>query len=133
MLTGWRILLVEDEALVAYLLEDMLADVGCTVVGLAARVDQALELIRTIPIDAAVLDVCLDNEFSYPIADALLARGIPFMFSTGYARDRLRDGYKGFPMLQKPYHPRELEKILTTLLPTIDALPATSNAAALIR
>lgn len=62
-------------------------------------------------IDADVLDVSLDQELSYPVADALIARGVPFLFSTGYDRDRLRDGYRSFAMLQKPFHPSELARV----------------------
>ncbi len=115
-LVGRRILLVEDELLVAWMLEDMLANRGCIVVGPAACVDQALELIEAEIVDAAVLDVSLDHELSYPIADVLVARGIPFLFSTGYDQDRLREDYRSFPMLQKPFHPTELVEVLAALL-----------------
>ena len=111
-LIGRRILLVEDELLISCLLEDMLEDLGCTLVGPASRVDQALRLVAGEAIDAVILDVSLDQQLSYPVADALVARGIPFLFSTGYDRDRLRDGYRSFAMLQKPFHPSELAKVL---------------------
>jgi CheY-like chemotaxis protein len=107
--------LVEDEMLVAWLLEDMLADLGCAVVGPASSVKQALAMIDAEAIDAAVLDVNLNGQMSYPIADALVARGVPFVFSTGYDKDTLLDGYRTFPVLQKPFHRAELSDTLATL------------------
>lgn len=123
-LTGRRILLVEDELLISCMLEDMIEDLGCTLVGPAARVDQALRLVAGETIDAVILDVSLDEQLSYPVADALVARGIPFLFSTGYDRDRLRDGYRSFAMLQKPFYPSELAKVLTGLLVETRRLPS---------
>jgi len=111
-----RVLVVEDEMMVAWLLEDMLAELGCVVLGPVAKVDKALAMIGTEAIDVAVLDVNLDGEMSYPIADALGARGVPFVFVTGYAKDRLLDGYRSFPMLQKPFHRVELTDTLAKLL-----------------
>lgn len=123
-LIGRRILLVEDELLISCLLEDILEDLGCTLVGPASRVDQALRLVAAETIDAVVLDVSLDEQLSYPVADALVARGIPFLFSTGYDRDRLRDGYRSFAMLQKPFHPSELANVLTGLFARTHPLPS---------
>ena len=114
--SGRRVLLVEDEMLVVWLLEDMLADLGCTVVGPASSVDQALAMIDSEVIDAAVLDVNLNGQMSYPVADALAARGVRFVFSTGYDKETLLDGYRSFPMLQKPFHRSELSNTLSTLL-----------------
>jgi CheY-like chemotaxis protein len=114
--SGRRVLLVEDEMIVAWLLEDMLADLGCAVVGPAANVNQALAMIDAEAIDVAVLDVNLNGKMSYPIADALAARGVPFVFSTGYDKDSLLDGYRTFPVLQKPFHRSELVDTLAELL-----------------
>ena len=114
--SGRRVLLVEDEMLVVWLLEDMLADLGCTVIGPASSVNQALAMIDTEPIDAVVLDVNLNGQVSYPIADALAARGVPFVFSTGYDKDTLLDGYRTFSVLQKPFHRSELSNALAKLL-----------------
>lgn len=109
-----RVLLVEDEAIVCMVLEDMLADLGCEVVGTAARLDEALSLARTESFDAAVLDVNLDGKKSYPVADVLLERGTPFLFSTGY--DKLQNGYDGLPRLQKPFRLKELASTLAAVL-----------------
>jgi DNA-binding NtrC family response regulator len=114
--SGRRILLVEDEIFVVWLLEDMLADLGCAVVGPASSVNQALAIIDAEAIDAAVLDINLNGQMSYPIADALGARGVPFVLSTGYDRDTLPDNYRTFPVLQKPIQRSELSDTLAKLL-----------------
>jgi CheY-like chemotaxis protein len=117
-LSGRRILVVEDELIVARLIEDMLADLGCLVVGPAVSVGDALSMIEQQPVDAAVLDVNLSGQMSYPVADALAAHGTPFVFSTGYASNRLQEGYRAFPALQKPYHLSELRNALVGLFST---------------
>lgn len=101
--------------MVSWLLEDMLVDLGCKVVGPAARVGQALAMVDE-KIDFAVLDVNLNGEKSFPVADALLARGVPFVFSTGYGREGILDTYQVFPVIQKPYGVAELRKALESLL-----------------
>jgi CheY-like chemotaxis protein len=115
-LSGRRVLVVEDEMMVAWLLEDMLGDLGYAVVGPASRVNQALALLDAEAIDAAVLDVNLNGQKSYPVAAALAARHVPFVFSTGYHKDSLTDGYKGFPALQKPIERAKLAEALAKLL-----------------
>jgi CheY-like chemotaxis protein len=126
--SGRRVLLVEDEMLVVWLLEDMLADLGCTVVGPASNINQALAMIDAEAIDVAVLDVNLNGQMSYPVADALAARGVPFVFSTGYDKDTLLDGYRRFPVLQKPFHRSELSdtfsKLLTSKEPSVESTMA---------
>lgn len=113
MLEGLRVLLVEDEMLVCMDLEDMLTDFGCVVVGPAARVKQALDLIDREPVDAAVLDVNLGSERSYPVAERLSARGVPFLLSTGYAD--VDADYKDRPRLQKPFSDQQLARALVSL------------------
>lgn len=115
-LAGRRILVVEDEMLVALLLHDMLIDFGCLIVGPAASVDEALAIIETQPLDAAILDVNLSGQMSYPVADALIIRNVPFVLSTGYASNRLQEGYRTLPALQKPYHASELCDVLAAVL-----------------
>jgi CheY-like chemotaxis protein len=118
-LSGCRVLVVEDEVMVSCAMEDMLAGLGCEVVGPAARVNQGLELVAAGRIDAAVLDVNLNGQKSYPIADALIAIGVPFVFSTGYNKDSMPEDYRDFPMLQKPYNRLKLGKTLEKLLTPI--------------
>jgi CheY-like chemotaxis protein len=111
-----RVLLVEDEMLVAWLIEDMLADLGCAVIGPASSVNQALAMIDAEAIDAAVLDLNLDGQMSYPVADVLAAHGVPFVISTGYDKDTLPDDYRARPVLQKPMQRSELSDALAKLL-----------------
>lgn len=103
-----RILIVEDEVLVAFHLEELLIDMGHRVVGPATRIDQAIELARKSEIDAAVLDVNVAGRKSFPVADILRERGIPFVFATGYGAEGFVDGYRNEPTLRKPYEPQEL-------------------------
>ncbi len=115
-LLGRRILILEDEVMVSWMLEDMLAMLGCEVVGPAARVRHALEILQVETIDAAVLDVNLNGEASYPVADALATRGVPFIFSTGYYKQRLPNGYQKYPMLRKPFAQSKLGDALEQLI-----------------
>ncbi len=98
-----RVLLVEDEMMVAGMLQRMLDHLGYAVVGPASDVDEAMAMIDGGGVDAAVLDINLDGKMSYPVADELASRGIPFIFSTGYEGENLRDGYEGVPVLKKPF------------------------------
>jgi CheY-like chemotaxis protein len=111
---GRRILLVEDEVIVAMMIEDMLVQLGCDVVGPAARLDEALALAKSSRIDAAVLDVNLAGEMSYPVANELLRRGVPFVFSTGY--EAPRNGFSDCLYIQKPFEERELARALASAL-----------------
>jgi CheY-like chemotaxis protein len=116
LLTGHRVLVVEDEMLVLMMIEDMLADLGCDCVTAAATIDQALALIDGQIFDAALLDMNLSGNNSNLVADALAARGVPFVFCTGYSGHHLRDGYCDRPILRKPFKYQELVEILASLL-----------------
>ncbi len=116
-LKGLRVLVVEDEALVALQLEDMLTDLGCAVIGPAARVHQALDLLDGFRLDAAVLDLNVAGELVYPVADALARRGIPFIFATGYGADGLAPPYRHRPILQKPFLLGQLRQAMLASLP----------------
>ncbi len=111
-----RILVVEDEAIVAMLLEDMLAELGYAVVGPVTRLDRALDLAREAEIEAAVLDVNLNGHDTYAVADALSARSIPFVFATGYGAKELAERFRGTPVTQKPFHRDDLDRALGTAL-----------------
>lgn len=106
-LSGRRILLVEDESLVAALAEDLLLDAGCEVI-LAMRLDEAMVLAADDEVELGILDVNLGTERSYPVADLLRARGKPVIFATGYGREGLNGAYQDVPVLQKPYRADEL-------------------------
>jgi CheY-like chemotaxis protein len=115
LLSGRRILVVEDEMLVLMMTEDMLADLGCESVTSAATVDQALALIDAEGFDAALLDMNLGGDKSFPVADALAARGVPFIFSTGYTGQDMREGYRDRPVLKKPFRYEDLTGVLSRL------------------
>lgn len=111
----WRILLVEDEMLVAMLLEDMLGEAGHTIIGPMSRIDQAVEAARNEAIDLAILDVNVGGEEVYPVAAALAAREIPFAFATGYGAHGLREPWQDRPTLQKPFHRSDLFRMVSEL------------------
>ncbi len=115
-LSGRRVLVVEDEVMVSWMLEDMLTDSGYEIVGPAASVNQALAMVEAEAIDLAILDINLNGERSYPVADALIARGVPFAFSTGYNKEGMPVCYRDFPVLQKPLIMAELTLVLSKLL-----------------
>jgi CheY-like chemotaxis protein len=106
--SGLRVLLVEDEIMVALLLEDMLAELGHEIVGPVARLDKALAMARRQVVDVALLDVNLNGEEIYPVAEALAARKIPFAFVTGHGLGALRAPYRDRPTLQKPFRRHDL-------------------------
>jgi CheY-like chemotaxis protein len=103
-LKGARILVVEDEMMAAMMLEIVLGDAGCVVVGPAASVGKGITLAESEPLDAAILDVNLGGEFVFPVADILSARGVPFVFVTGYGMNGVdRKRYARIRVVQKPY------------------------------
>ena len=112
-----RILVVEDEFLIRMLLEEMLTDLGYELAGVAGRVDEAAELAKKAEFDLAILDVNLDGQDVYPVADIVAQRGLPFMFVTGYGGLGLPEAYRSRPTLQKPFQLDELKKMLAQLVP----------------
>jgi DNA-binding response OmpR family regulator len=115
VLTGTRVLLIEDETLIAMLLEDTLAELGCQVVGPVARVDAARRAIECERFDCALVDIDLHGHPAYPLADLLAARGVPFGFVTGYDTSRLDRGFGDRPILSKPFNVRQLRSVLVDL------------------
>ena len=120
LLSDKRILVVEDEMLVAMQIEDMLSDLGCTSITFAATVKSALESIAENLFDLAMLDVNLDGTRSFAVAEALSGRHIPFAFSTGYSVD---ESFGDRPVLNKPYSTVQFKKVLSKLLADGDAVP----------
>jgi CheY-like chemotaxis protein len=103
-----KVLIVEDESLVAMLIEDLLTDLGHTVVAAVGRMDRALAQAESADVNFAVLDVNLHGERTYPVAEKLAARGIPFVFATGYGQAGLEGAWQNRPVLQKPFQPEDL-------------------------
>ncbi len=112
-LNGLSVLIVEDESLVAMLLETIIEDMGCTPVGPAGTVPEALDLVRDAPaIDIALLDVNVAGVQVFPVAEALKARGVPFVFSTGYGEGGLSDDWRGHATIQKPFTEAAVQQAL---------------------
>ncbi|HEX6119798.1 MAG TPA: response regulator [Dongiaceae bacterium] len=102
-----RVLVVEDEGVLAFLLEDMLLELGHTVVAVAARVEDALAL-RKDEYDFAILDVNLNGQDSYGLAEKLRAAAVPFIFTTGYGASGLLEEWRSSTVLSKPFMSHEL-------------------------
>jgi CheY-like chemotaxis protein len=111
-LAGLRVLVVEDEMLVSLLIEDMLADQHCVIVGPYDRLASALEAARTEVIDLAVLDVNIDGRKIYPVADVLAAREIPFLLLSGYGANAVPSDHPDWPVCSKPFRAEELIDML---------------------
>ena len=107
-----QILVVEDESMVAMLIEDMLEDLGHKVIATSGRMPDASKLVSDSIADLAILDVNLNGEETYPLADSLAARQIPFIFATGYGASGIKPEWSGVPVLQKPFQSRELAKAI---------------------
>ncbi|MBS7700493.1 MAG: response regulator [Chelatococcus sp.] len=115
-LAGTRVLLVEDEALVAMMLEDSLSDLDCLVAGVASTLNEAEAKIVTVDFDVAILDVNLNGKQTDPIARALKGKDVPFVFCTGYGSLSLPAEFGGAPVLAKPFQLQELQAVLTEVL-----------------
>jgi CheY-like chemotaxis protein len=110
--SGLQILIVEDESMVAMMIEDMLADLGHKVIATSGRMPDASKLVSDASADLAILDVNLNGEETYPLADSLAARRIPFIFATGYGNSGIKAEWSGVPVLQKPFQSRELAEAI---------------------
>lgn len=111
-----RILVVEDELMIRMLLEDMLGELGHTVAAEAARIEEALDAAKNADFDIAILDVNLNGQPISPVADALVARGMPFVFATGYGERGLPEPYRDRPTLKKPFQMDGLKQMLQSAL-----------------
>jgi len=116
--TAPRILVVEDEYLIRMLLEDMLTDLGYEIAGAVGNIKEASELATTADFNLAILDVNLDGQEVFPVAEILAKRGLPFVFVSGYGENSLPDPYRGRPSLQKPFQAEQLKTTLAGLLAT---------------
>jgi len=115
-LRGKRVLLVEDESPITMLLEDLLGDMGCFVVAVAPRLPDAIEKAEMLSYDVAILDVNLNGKYTFPLAEQLMKRNVPFVFSTGYGRSIIPQGLQAVPVLQKPFQQRDLVEALRVAL-----------------
>jgi CheY-like chemotaxis protein len=111
-LAGRRILLVEDELLIAMLLETALEDEGCIVVGPFARLDDALQAADTEQFDGALMDVNLSGERVFPLAEILSAKSVPFLLLSGYGEDGVPDDRPHWPVMSKPF---QIDRVLAAL------------------
>lgn len=115
-LRGIRVLIVEDEPLVAILIEDTLSDFGCVTVATVSSASVALSKAAQLDFDVAVLDVNLNGEKSFRVAEVLTGRQIPFIFSTGYGAPDIPAAFHRAPVLKKPFQERDLEQALRAAL-----------------
>jgi len=113
-----RVLVVEDEYLIRMLLEDMLGDLGYSVAAAVGSIAEAREFASTGEFNAAILDVNLDGQEIFPVADILAERSLPFVFVTGYGERSLPERYRDRPALQKPFQAEQLDSALAGLLAT---------------
>lgn len=113
---GLNVMVVEDEAIVSFMIEDMLLDRGCAAVWHASNVDGALGLLGTRQPDLAVLDVNLGGELVFPVAKRLEAAGIPFVFATGYGRNGILKDWAHHAIVHKPYDGNTLAEALAALV-----------------
>jgi CheY-like chemotaxis protein len=111
-----RVLIVEDDVMIRMLIEDMLGDLGFAVAAEASKVHEALAAVNSIAFDVAILDVNLSGETTGPVAEALAARGTPFVFATGYGEHGLPDQFRDRPLLKKPFQIESLKRMLETAL-----------------
>jgi two-component SAPR family response regulator len=118
-LTGLRVLVLEDEALLSMLLEDVLAELGCVLVGPYGHTDEALGFLLANPdgVDFGILDVNVAGHRSDAVALEFDRLGLPFVFSTGYDESALEERWRSKPCLRKPFRPADLERILRDVSP----------------
>lgn len=130
ILKGLRVLVVEDVGMVAMALKSMLEELGCEVVGMAARLPEAEEMARRETLDGVLLDLNLSGQFAYPVADILQDRDIPFIIMSGYDVGQIHPEFAGLPNMQKPFEREGLEAML--LLVFCSRLVGNENASALL-
>ena len=113
---GRRVLIAEDEYLLASKMVEEFAKLGVETIGPASTVKRALDLVEHCgPLDAAMLDIKLRNEMIFPVADALRTRGVPFVFTTGYNQKIIPDGYKDVVRYEKPFDVAEVARVVAQI------------------
>jgi DNA-binding response OmpR family regulator len=112
-----RVLVVEDEMMIAMLVEDMLRDLGHEPIGPATRLDTGIKLATSETLDLAILDVNLGGVRSFPIAELLVNRGIPVIFATGYGAAGLDQQFANHPVIAKPFSMEALAKTMKAVVP----------------
>lgn len=115
-LEGLRVLVVEDEILVGMAVEDMLRDLGCTLAASAVSLSEAFEKVQTGGFDIALLDVDLQGQKVFPLAEILLARRIPFAFASGYGAAGVPEAFRNLPVVSKPFQIEQLSAALSSAL-----------------
>jgi CheY-like chemotaxis protein len=118
---GKRILVVEDESMIRMLLEGMLTDLGHTVAGEAGGIEEAIALAKQAEFDIALLDVNLNGTPITPVVEILIARGLPFVFASGYGQRGVPEAYRARPTLQKPFQTEALAAAIDAAAPTASA------------
>jgi CheY-like chemotaxis protein len=120
-LTGRRIFVLEEDEPVAAVLAAILKDLGCETVGPASRIDDAIALAITEPIDAAILDVAIRGEVSFAVADELVSRGVPYAFVSGNKTPASIRRYAPVSIITKPYSAEHIRQILSELIENANA------------
>ena len=118
MPTPPRVLVVEDEPLIAQVLQDWLEELGCEVVGPARSVDAAMDLLNSVAVQAAILDVKVLDGATHEVGRVLQERGIGYIVATGYGTADLHPQFRGGPVLQKPFDFSTASSIISNILPT---------------
>ena len=113
---GTRVLIVEDEAIIAMTAEDMVEDLGCTIAGIASNLAEALAHAEAGGFDVALLDINLHGENSMAVAELLAAKGTPFVFTTGYGTTGPGANFVGVPVLSKPYRTDQIGEAISQVL-----------------
>ena len=111
-----RVLVVEDEALLVLLIEDMIIETGSEMVGVAGTLHDAIKLAHTAEADVALLDLNLKGELSYRAAEVLEYRGVPLVFMSGYGLRALSERFRNCPFLDKPFDEHSLERAINAAL-----------------
>lgn len=111
-LRGCRVLIIEDDVRISMLMQESLVEMGCEVAGTAMLLDDALDLAASQSFDVALLDISLNGELSYPVAEAMMGRNQKFVFVTGHVMETVPAPFQGAPVLHKPFGLHDLQKIL---------------------